>query len=455
MAGLARVLQDRCPCWFSNPSLEKPSDTPERELENQQGGGPRWNQFETTGSQQHRHGKEMYAITALLHPYVASTVSNFILTNVGRLHVTQSSAHKGALANQLCQVCCAGAKSGGRVKVKEQPATSGRLCLCPFLILIPTGPAPKRTLTDAPCPVSELRVPVPWGEIRGRVWGPDHGRPVLCLHSWADNCGSFNTLIPLLPRECRYVAVDIPGHGRSSYRPPGVFYTFPAYVADVCMLVDGLRWTRFSIIGHSMGGNIAALFSALHPEMVEAVVLLDAYGYIPMHPKEIPQYMRQGIKEMLQHEKQTEQKQKVYSYEKAVERMLAANPNMSLQSVENLLDRGLVQVEGGFVFSRDFKLNFKNIFRTNFTLCLEIQSRIQAPVLLILADQGFVLTYSKSNQQKLISPVVKGWRDRNHTVVTVPGDHHIHLNRPEVVAPHVSDFLLNSVLTEQVPNAGL
>lgn len=50
------------------------------------------------------------------------------------------------------------------------------------------------------CPVSELSVSVPWGEIRGKVWGPDQGRPVLCVHGWADNCGTFNTLIPLLPK---------------------------------------------------------------------------------------------------------------------------------------------------------------------------------------------------------------------------------------------------------------
>lgn len=87
---------------------------------------------------------------------------------------------------------------------------------------------------------------------------------------------------------------------------------------------------------------------------------------------------------MLQYEKQTEQKQKVYRYEKAVERysicpftfkwdrltelglgpdvqflpiccrMLAVNPNLSPQSVHHLLDRGLAQVEGGLsvVFSR-------------------------------------------------------------------------------------------------------
>lgn len=50
------------------------------------------------------------------------------------------------------------------------------------------------------CLLSDLRVEVSWGEIRGTVWGPDQGRPVLCLHGWADNCGSFNTLIPLLPQ---------------------------------------------------------------------------------------------------------------------------------------------------------------------------------------------------------------------------------------------------------------
>lgn len=47
--------------------------------------------------------------------------------------------------------------------------------------------------------LTDVRVKVPWGEIRGTVWGPDQGRPVLCLHGWADNCGSFSTLVPLLP----------------------------------------------------------------------------------------------------------------------------------------------------------------------------------------------------------------------------------------------------------------
>lgn len=41
-----------------------------------------------------------------------------------------------------------------------------------------------------------------------------------------------------------------------------------------------------------------------------------------------------------------------------------------------------------------------------------------------------------------------------HKVVTVPGDHHVHLNNPEVIAPLVSDFLQSQVLLHLVLKEG-
>ncbi|XP_063740254.1 serine hydrolase-like protein isoform X1 [Eleginops maclovinus] len=308
--------------------------------------------------------------------------------------------------------------------------------------------------------VSELSIPVPWGEIRGRVWGPDHGRPVLCLHGWADNCGAFNTLIPLLPKEFRYIVVDLVGHGLSSHRPPGDFYTLPDYLMDVLRVTDALQLRKFSVIGHCMGGDIAGMFSALYPEMVDALVLLDNYGLLPTDSKEICKVVRQGMDQILQFEKKTEEeKMRVYTYEKAVERLFAANPSLSERSVHILLERGLVQVEGGFVFSRDLRVNFKNIVRISLEQSLEMQSKIQAPVLAVLTDKGFNQILSESSQSKFISTVLEGLKNRNynvhlcicwiqHTVVTVPGDHHVHLNNPEVVAPFVADFLRTRVLSK-------
>ncbi|CAJ1053489.1 serine hydrolase-like protein isoform X4 [Xyrichtys novacula] len=303
-----------------------------------------------------------------------------------------------------------------------------------------------RTMTQA---VSELSVPVPWGEIRGRVWGPDNGRPVLCLHGWADNCGTFNTLIPLLPKECRYVAVDLPGHGQSSHRHPGVFYAFPSYVMDVRRVVDALQWSKFSIIGHSMGGNVAGMFSALYPDMVDAVVMLDSYGFLPTNSEDVPKAMRQGMDELLQYEKKAEEnKGRVYTYEKAAERLQAANPELSEQSVHILLERGLVHVDGGVMFSRDFRINLKNIVRITWEQCLEVQSKITASVLLILAEEGFEKKFAKPDQKELIAALLQAYRDKNNAVVTVPGDHHVHLNNPENVAPLVSDFLQTKVLSQ-------
>ncbi|XP_059195059.1 serine hydrolase-like protein [Centropristis striata] len=299
--------------------------------------------------------------------------------------------------------------------------------------------------------VSELSVQVPWGEIRGKVWGPDHGRPVLCLHGWADNCGTFNTLIPLLPKECRYVAVDLAGHGLSSHRPAGEFYAFPSYVMDVRRVVDALQWSKFSIIGHSMGGNVAGMFSALYPEMVDALVLLDSFGFLPTDPKGMIKAVRQGMDQMIQFDKKTEEeKRRVYTYEHAVKRLTAANPTLSEQSLQILLERGLVQVEGGVEFTRDFRINLKNIVRISFEQSLEFQSRIQAAVLVILAEDGFEKMYITEDQSGTASAILQAYRDRNHTVVTVPGDHHVHLNDPQVVAPLVSDFLQDKMLSHSV-----
>ncbi|CAL8287655.1 unnamed protein product [Arctogadus glacialis] len=296
----------------------------------------------------------------------------------------------------------------------------------------------RHLVTSTKHAVSELTVPVPWGQIRGKVWGPDHGRPVVCLHGWADNCGTFDTLLPLLPQDYKYVAFDLPGHGQSSHRPPGVPYYFQSYVADLYRLVKALQWEKFSIIGHSMGGNIGGMFSALYPEMVDALVLLDSYGFLPTDVKEMPEVMRQGMEELLKYENREE---RVYTKDQAFQRLQAGNPTLSEQSACILLERGTRQVEGGLVFSRDFRINLKNIMRFSTEQCLELQSRITTRVLVLLAEEGFEMRFAESNQTKLIPTIRQGYREPNGVVVTLPGDHHVHLNHPESVAPFITDFL--------------
>uniref|UniRef100_H3CIY8 Serine hydrolase like n=1 Tax=Tetraodon nigroviridis TaxID=99883 RepID=H3CIY8_TETNG len=275
--------------------------------------------------------------------------------------------------------------------------------------------------------LSELSVPVPWGEIRGKIWGPHHGHPVLCLHGWADNCGSFNTLIPLLPKGNGPAAISVCANG----------------MVDNFFFSKGtaVHMGEYSIVHHKSGGHVAGMFSALYPEMVDALIFLDCFWVLPTDSKDLPDKMRQGIEEIIQFDKKPKEKIRVYTYENAVKRLLAANSSLSTASVHILLERGLVQVENGFVFSRDLRVNFKNIVRLSLEQSLEMLSRIQASVLAVLAQDGCYKSLSEPSQNNFTSTLLQFLRDRNHTVVTVAGDHHTHLNTPEVVASLISEFL--------------
>ena len=70
-----------------------------------------------------------------------------------------------------------------------------------------------------------------------------------------DNCGSFDPLIPhiLKPNDLHIVAIDEPGVGLSSHKPPGSEYGRWHTLLEMKRVVDHLNWKRFTIIGHSQG----------------------------------------------------------------------------------------------------------------------------------------------------------------------------------------------------------
>jgi len=70
----------------------------------------------------------------------------------------------------------------------------------------------------------ELRIPVPYGHIAGKAWGDPSGKPILGLHGWLDNAGTFDHLAPLINEGYYLVSVDQAGHGLTSKFPTGMQY---------------------------------------------------------------------------------------------------------------------------------------------------------------------------------------------------------------------------------------
>lgn len=93
----------------------------------------------------------------------------------------------------------------------------------------------------------EFTLKVDDGHIAGKIWNAEAPVAVLCIHGYLDNAGSFDTLVPLLPRNLCCVSIDLPGHGWSSHYPPGTNMTLTHYTIAVERIVKHFGWKNVSI----------------------------------------------------------------------------------------------------------------------------------------------------------------------------------------------------------------
>jgi pimeloyl-ACP methyl ester carboxylesterase len=96
------------------------------------------------------------------------------------------------------------------------------------------------------------------------------------LHGYGEHMLTWRAVIDPLSSRYRILAVDLPGFGGSD--KPDRPYTIETMVATTRDLLA--RWTKppVILIGHSMGGAIAAATAAAEPERVVALVLVAPAG---------------------------------------------------------------------------------------------------------------------------------------------------------------------------------
>uniref|UniRef100_UPI00398ECB51 serine hydrolase-like protein isoform X3 n=1 Tax=Pristiophorus japonicus TaxID=55135 RepID=UPI00398ECB51 len=246
-----------------------------------------------------------------------------------------------------------------------------------------------------------------------------------------------------------YVAMDFPGHGVSSYRPPGVPYYFSEYVSDVRRIADALSWNKFTILSHSMGGNVGGLFCAVFPEMVDKLIVLDGYGFYPIVNSCVQEQLQKAINGLIKLEKE-QSSPRVYTPDAALKRLLLGNESLSEESGKILLQRGSTEVPGGLAFTRDLRINLPTPVRITIDQCLEFQKRITAAVLLIGAKEGLWKGEKWSPDQPPFSLLLEGYRtlSKQFRLERVEGNHHVHMNEPERVAGIVSEFLRKDITSK-------
>ena len=91
---------------------------------------------------------------------------------------------------------------------------------------------------------------------------------------------SFQFTVDELDKDWYVIAPDWRGFGLSDWAPQG--YWFPDYVADLSAIINIISPdVEISLVGHSMGGNIAGLYTGVYPEKVQKLILAEGFGMPP------------------------------------------------------------------------------------------------------------------------------------------------------------------------------
>lgn len=102
------------------------------------------------------------------------------------------------------------------------------------------------------------------------------GPPLVLLHGFTSSSTSWAPLRATLDATHTTIAVDLPGHGRSSSPSDPMRYALTRFADDVVRVLDALDLDRVALLGYSMGGRAALRIALAHPARVAALVLESA-----------------------------------------------------------------------------------------------------------------------------------------------------------------------------------
>lgn len=280
--------------------------------------------------------------------------------------------------------------------------------------------------------VEERVIALPDRSLAARAWGDPARPPVLALHGWLDNAGSFDALAPLLAEDRYVVALDLRGHGRSSHLPRGAWYHYVDYFDDLAATLDHFGWSHATLLGHSLGGTLASLFAAAYPARVDALLLIEALGPLTIAPADTLAQLRRGLDERAAYAQR--RPLRVFPDIADAVAIRRAASGLSEEAAHALVARGVAASGGGYVWSSDPRLTLASPQRYAEAQVLAMLDSVRAPTLLILAEPA-----TSYLTDAMMSPRIA--RVAGIEVVRVAGNHHVHLEQAEAVFETIARFL--------------
>ena len=110
--------------------------------------------------------------------------------------------------------------------------------------------------------------------------GTGDGPPIVFVHGFGADLNTWMFNQPALAEKHRTIALDLSGHGGST-KVLDFVLDAAGFASDIDHVLAALGIGRIHLVGHSMGGAIAAAFAKSHPDRVASVTLIAPAGLGP------------------------------------------------------------------------------------------------------------------------------------------------------------------------------
>lgn len=342
--------------------------------------------------------------------------------------------------------------------------------------------------------IDELEFEVPYGKLAAKSWHEEtqESKRILALHGWMDNAGSFDNLMPKIKyKDGLYiVALDLPGHGKSSQFPPGSSYSDLNIMMEVRRCLCELNWTqpikkdangesdsnqdnnngskkKFSIIGHSLGAGLAMFYASLYPDDVDEIILLDFVKSRTSTPENLLQRMADDIDQFLgtvpapspftsprlanrgsaSPGKAADKGQVIVSQETAIIATIEAHKQLGTLSRDDakcLLKRSTVAVSSppnSVLYSRDLRLQSMLNLREHIEVNKIMFSKVKCHVMSLLSKNGIYV--NEETYRDNLDTMVEFYkvRAKSFFIEWCDGDHYLHMNKPQETADIINKYL--------------
>jgi N-formylmaleamate deformylase len=244
--------------------------------------------------------------------------------------------------------------------------------------------------------------------------------PLILLHGLTANGACWAALAHAIEGDYDVIMPDARGHGKSSV--PDYGYRYEDHANDVVGLIEALQLSSPILIGHSMGGMIAAVVASRDPELLRCLVLADPTFLSPKVQREV-----RDSDVADQHRKYLNM-----SLDDVVAEARMRHPDRSLDTIE-LIARARLQTSlGAFDVLTPPNPDY-----------MQVVSAIKVPGLLVIGGSGGVVSPAVAADLQRLNPRLQ--------VEQIPeAGHGLHYDQPKGFAVVVQSFLrsIGTVITQ-------